>query len=361
MRYRKALLGSSIASVLMLLAQTAGGQDAKFPSNDVLRAQNVALIVDGFVFGGGVTRQPDGKLSGNGTETIPQQWSGSGFLVDDQGTLITNFHVAARARQVKAKFDDGATFEINHLRVYDPDNDLAVLKISGTRRFQPVFMGNSNTVDLRDPVLAVGNAGDTGLNVTDGKISRVLKNRDGQVAFLQHTAPIAPGSSGGALYRGQDVIGVNVSMFNQGQFGQAVPINRVKELLSDNHGKNFTQIETVFDPTRVIESGLIEEIGSVSEEVSRANTDDPGIYEVKATLDPLGDYVILVNNADGSDLDILVKNRNSGDVIGYANSEDSQSELLFMTAETGADISIGVLNYSRRDTPFVLTLGKFIW
>lgn len=331
-----------------------------FPSNDVLRGQNVSLAIEGFTFGSGVTRGEDGKMTGNGVEVVKQTWAGSGFIVGEDGTLITNYHVAARALKIQAKFDDGATYQVNHLKVYDPDNDLAVLKIAGNRTFSPVRLGDSDHVEPRDDVLAVGNPKDTGLNITEGKISQVRKDRDGRIIALQHTAPIAQGSSGGALYRGHEVIGVNVRLYSGTSFYQAVPINLTKELISEKYRK-IKRLEDVFDPLKSLKPDNLEEVGKVSQQVAGQKDKTPGTYSVDVSLEPIGDYCMVLKNSANVDLDLAVKNNQSDEIVGLATDSDKAQEILLLNGEGGSELSVIVLNNGRRAVPFTLTLNKIIW
>src|SRR5262245_11748291 len=130
---------------------------AEFPSNAHLRRTTVSLRMAGFAFGSGVTPNSQGQPTGNGMELVPQQWCGSGFVIGQDGTIVTNYHVARRALRGHAIFDGGTTYDIAHLKVYDPENDIAVLKINATDAFATVKLGDSSAAEERDSVLAAGN------------------------------------------------------------------------------------------------------------------------------------------------------------------------------------------------------------
>lgn len=197
---RKGAIGLLVASFLFYFPLLARAQGT--PSNDYLRARTVSLGVLGYQFGGGVLRNSQGKFTGNGLEVQPIKWSGSGFLVGKDGTIVTNYHVASKAMRAIAQFDQGGRYDIHHIKVYDSINDLAVLKIGGGGNFPTARLGNSDLVEPRDDVIAVGNPMGAGLNITDGRISQVVRDIDGNIVVLRHTAPIAPGNSGGPLFKG---------------------------------------------------------------------------------------------------------------------------------------------------------------
>jgi S1-C subfamily serine protease len=177
------------------------GGTAHFPPNAHLRRTTVSLRMVGFAFGAGLTLNGQGKPTGNGVELVPHQWCGSGFVIGQDGTIVTNYHVAQRAIRGQALFDGGAQYDIAHLKVYDAGNDLAVLKINATDTFATVQLGDASVAEVRDSVLAAGNGLCEGLSLTEGKMSMFQREeRTTQLALLVHTAPIAPGNSGGPLY-----------------------------------------------------------------------------------------------------------------------------------------------------------------
>ena len=201
------------------------GGTAHFPSNAQLRRTTVSLRMVGFTFGSGVTLNNRGEPTGNGVELVPQQWCGSGFVIGKDGTIVTNYHVARRVLRGQALFDGGAQYDIAHLKVYDAANDLAVLKINATDAFATVQLGDANVAEVRDSVLAAGNGLCEGLSVTEGKMSMFQRDeRSNQIALLVHTASIAPGNSGGPLYKDERVIGINVQEASGHQRYYAVPI-----------------------------------------------------------------------------------------------------------------------------------------
>ena len=179
---------------------------------------------------------------------------GSGFIIDANGSIVTNAHVVAGATRVSVAMRDGKTFPAKVLGI-DEQNDLAVLKIDAPGL--PVApLGNSDDIIIGEWAIAIGNPygfllGNTEPSVTAGVISATGRNLIGQVdgggAYLdmiQTDASINPGNSGGPLVNADGVvIGVNASIYSPSGgsvgLGFAIPINRAKRVAEDlvAHGR----------------------------------------------------------------------------------------------------------------------------
>ncbi len=168
----------------------------------------------------------------------PANALGSGFIVSQDGTVITNNHVVRNATSVKVKLDDGR--ELN-ARVVGRDDrtDIAVLKIDAGQPLPFLALGNSDTARPGDWVVAVGNPFGLGGTVTAGIVS--ARGRDIGVGpyddFIQIDASINSGNSGGPLF-GLDgsVIGVNTAIFSPSGgsvgIGFAIPSNMVRQVVA---------------------------------------------------------------------------------------------------------------------------------
>jgi S1-C subfamily serine protease len=150
---------------------------------------------------------------------FPQQQrsesTGSGFLIDDQGRILTNYHVIAGTIRVTVQFEDKVVREARVVG-QDPNNDLAVLKVDlGGLRVQPLTLGNSSTVLVGDPTLAIGNPFGLDRTLTSGIVSALQRQIQAPNGFsidnvIQTDAPINPGNSGGPLIDATGrVIGIN--------------------------------------------------------------------------------------------------------------------------------------------------------
>jgi len=160
--------------------------------------------------------------------------SGSGFVISEDGYIVTNNHVVDGAEKIVVAFEDGKelTAEIVGL---DPKTDLALLKVSGAGKLPAAPLGNSDKLRVGDWVMAIGNPFGLEHSVTVGILSARGRNINAGPYddFLQTDASINPGNSGGPLIdMGGRVIGINTAINAAGQgIGFAIPINMVKELL----------------------------------------------------------------------------------------------------------------------------------
>lgn len=180
----------------------------------------------------------------------PVRALGSGFIVSEDGYIITNNHVIEKAEKVIVRLLDDKTEYSADLIGRDPKTDLALIKIKSDKKLKTVFLGDSDILEVGDWVLAIGNQFQLGQTVTAGIVSaksrRIPAKMSGPYdAFIQTDASINPGSSGGPLFntKGQ-VIGVNTAIFSPGRMpfgggtgfnigiGFAIPINLVKSIVT---------------------------------------------------------------------------------------------------------------------------------
>jgi serine protease Do len=163
---------------------------------------------------------------------------GTGFLIDKDGTILTNNHVVSGADEITVTLNDERQFPAKVVGV-DPPTDVAVIRISATN-LTPLALGDSDAIDVGDWAVAIGNPFALSHTVSAGIISAkgrttqdVHLDPAGYYNFLQTDASINPGNSGGPLLnmRGE-VIGINSAINPQANtIGFAIPINMVKQLL----------------------------------------------------------------------------------------------------------------------------------
>ncbi|HXM86782.1 MAG TPA: trypsin-like peptidase domain-containing protein [Solirubrobacteraceae bacterium] len=181
-----------------------------------------------------------------GSETQQKgEATGSGIVIDANGTILTNYHVVENAIKVTVSFEKGKTVDAQVVG-QDPSNDLAVLRIHPDGlTLHPLTLGNSSGVQVGDPVLAIGNPFDLERTLTTGVISALQRQITAPNGFtidnvLQTDAPINPGNSGGPLLNGAgEVIGINSQIETGGSgdgsvgIGFAVPIDTAKSEISE--------------------------------------------------------------------------------------------------------------------------------
>jgi S1-C subfamily serine protease len=176
-------------------------------------------------FGGGM---PDSQRVQEGT--------GSGFIVDGNGIILTNTHVIDGADQVTVVLKDGRTFD-GEVLGQDPITDVAVVKIEATD-LPTVPIGNSDQLQPGEWAIAIGNPLGLDNTVTAGIVSATGRSSaeigvsDRRVGFIQTDAAINPGNSGGPLLNERgEVIGMNTAIINGAQgLGFAVPINTARNI-----------------------------------------------------------------------------------------------------------------------------------
>jgi len=159
---------------------------------------------------------------------------GSGVLIREDGTILTNAHVVKGASEILAKLPDGRTFKAVSFAL-DEEVDLAVVKIEG-KDLPVATLGDSDALDVGQWVLAIGNPFGLEHTVTAGVISAVRKGAGANKEdFIQTDAAINPGNSGGPLIdlKGR-VIGINTSIYSKSGgyqgIGFALPINLAKKI-----------------------------------------------------------------------------------------------------------------------------------
>jgi len=171
---------------------------------------------------------------------VPQEGQGSGFIIDKEGHILTNFHVIANARDVWVTLHDRKKYKATIVGT-DQAHDLAVVQIKAPD-LQPMTLGNSTNLQVGQKVYAIGNPFGLAGTLTRGIVSsiRQVQEPDGMVIdeAIQTDAAINPGNSGGPLLNWHgEVIGINTMIAsNVGQsagIGFAIPVNTAKAVLND--------------------------------------------------------------------------------------------------------------------------------
>ncbi len=175
--------------------------------------------------------------------------SGTGFVIDQSGNIVTNDHVVADVDQIEVNFIDGTIVKANVVGL-DPDSDLAVIKVDlPSNMLIPVTLGDSDQLFIGQTTLAIGSPFSQRWTLTTGIVSALGRTISGQTQYsvgsvIQTDAAINPGNSGGPLLNLQgEVIGVNSQILSETRsnsgVGFAIPSNLVKRvaqiLIADGH------------------------------------------------------------------------------------------------------------------------------
>ncbi|MET0420607.1 MAG: trypsin-like peptidase domain-containing protein [Acidimicrobiia bacterium] len=234
------VIGALIATGLLVVVDegtsspTLGASNEVFarPSSEVPRKGDLAAILAADV-PAVVAVVADGGPSIGGA-------AGTGFVISEDGVVVTNNHVVEGASRIEARFSDGTSMQARVLGT-DAASDLAVLHVDGAG-LPIVELGNSDAVQVGDDVVAIGNALalEGGLSVTRGIVSGLHRTvptsrSTSLVDVIQTDAAINPGNSGGPLvdFRGR-VIGINTAIANPTSaqnVGFAIPISQAKPII----------------------------------------------------------------------------------------------------------------------------------
>ncbi|HET9164986.1 MAG TPA: trypsin-like peptidase domain-containing protein [Candidatus Angelobacter sp.] len=270
---------------------------------------------------------------------VPQQGMGSGFVIDAEGHILTNYHVVEGARQVEVTTSDKKKYKAQIVGT-DPVHDLAVIQIPN-KEVPQAEIGDSKSLVVGQKVYAIGNPFGLSGTMTRGIISSIRSLR-GQRGFIdeaiQTDAAINPGNSGGPLLnaRGQ-VIGINTMILTGGVeqsagIGFAIPINTAKAVLDDlvhlgRVRRPELGVRTIpIGPELANQLGLAADSGLLVVEVVPGSAADRAGLRAGTERAYVGNYPIMLGGdllvaidgqpiEDQQDLSHVMQNHRSGDTV----------------------------------------------
>jgi S1-C subfamily serine protease len=378
--FGSALLGGVIVGAFGWLAIASGWIEAESTATTGVAAPLATPIVDSGGGGDGNTvnqiyrhdaggvafiqaEQPTPPASPFGFFGAPQGGgtaTGSGFVVDTDGHILTNNHVVAGASRISVKLGDSETSYDAQTVGTDPATDLALLKIDApSDQLDPLALGDSSKVAVGDPVVAIGNPFGLDRTVTSGIVSALQRQIQAPNGFsisnvIQTDAAINPGNSGGPLIdaAGQ-VIGVNSQIETAGGGGNvgigfAIPINTARDVITqlEQNGEvkhAFLGITgTTIEPDLAravnlpVDSGVL-----VQEVVPGGPADKAGIRggSTSATIDGAslnlgGDIITAIDGKKASSMDEVVNLINAakpGDTLDVTVRSGGETKTLTVT------------------------------
>ena len=200
---------------------------------------------------------------------VPQEGQGSGFVIDKEGHILTNYHVIEDAREIWVTLHDRKKYRATIVGT-DKSHDLAVLQIKASD-LQPLILGDSTNLQVGQKVYAIGNPFGLNGTLTRGIVSsiRSVREPDGLVIdeAIQTDAAINPGNSGGPLLNWHgEVIGINTMIASNGAaqssgIGFAIPINTAKAVVNDLVTLGRVRRPALGVRTIPIDSEIAEELG----------------------------------------------------------------------------------------------------
>jgi S1-C subfamily serine protease len=269
--------------------------------------------------------------------------TGSGFVVDEDGTILTNAHVVDGADQVTVSFEEGGESIDAEVQGVDPDTDLAVLKIDPgeVEDLTVLPLGDSSNLEVGDPVVAIGNPFGLQRTVTTGIVSALQRQIDAPSGFsisnvIQTDASINPGNSGGPLLDANGrVIGINSQIATGGGQGSvgigfAVPVNTAKDLLPElRAGEEIKRAYLGVSMATVnedlaneadlpVDSGALVESIEDGTPAERAGLRGSEIDELSGELSRAGDVIVAIDGEpvrSADDVVAAVAGKQPGDTV----------------------------------------------
>ena len=243
MAYRELEESKNVTTAPVSSGGYYNGNSVEFESTSIAKIVEkvTPAVVSIISTSGGYSNSIYSYLYGNSAS----QSAGTGMIVTEDGYIVTNKHVIEGAKQSQVVTDDGTTYDDVDVVGEDPLNDVAYLKINDAKGLPTIALGDSKTIAVGMPVLAIGNAlGAYQNSVTNGIISGTGRsvtasdsngsNAENLSDMIQTDAAINPGNSGGPLVNAAgEVIGINTAVSaDSNGIGFAIPISAVKGMLA---------------------------------------------------------------------------------------------------------------------------------
>jgi serine protease Do len=270
-----------------------------------------------------------------------QEGAGSGWIIDEDGIVVTNNHVVEGAQNITVATDDGSTYTADVVSVAtDPLNDLAILKIDATG-LPALKRGDSSTMRVGDWVIAIGNALGQGIRATEGIISRKgvsLPVSQGQVLYdlIETSAAINPGNSGGPLVNlSGEVIGITsakVASVGVEGMGYAISIDTATPIIQELVNKGYVTRPWLGVGLYTVDQVAVRQLGlAVSEGVLLVEV-VPGSPADQAGLKE-GDVVTSIGGQSVTDVQQLTR-------VLHASEIGKPLELTYWRGDQGQTVQV---------------------
>jgi S1-C subfamily serine protease len=281
-------------------------------------------------------------------QPVASQSLGSGFLVNDQGFILTNFHVISGSSRIQVTLSDQTQYYARPLQT-DRSDDLALIQIEPKKKVDYLRLGDSDHLQVGQKVLAIGNPFGLEGTLTVGVVSSIGRAINGEneqrlEGMIQTDAAINGGNSGGPLLDSSgNVIGINTAILGQTNIGIgfASPINRAKALLTDYQAGRVTERPKVGVVTEYVAGDLAEALelprrgGLLVQQVIRGSSEDAaGIRGAREVVDIGnvelgigGDLILAIDGQQVEREDSLVRavsRKRVGDVVNLMIFRDGR-------------------------------------
>lgn len=243
--------------------------------------------------------------------------TGSGFIAYDSETIITNYHVLAAGIIMSIETESGASFNVVNLRGYSEDDDIAILGLDGDTGLKPLKFDDSRP-KKGDKIYAIGSPQGIKNTISDGLVSSIYEDENGNLDVIQISAPISQGSSGGVLLNSAcKVIGVTSAGYTDYAYQNinfAIPVRKVEKIYSEGVA---ISLET-----------LIAEIHKNDHECAFSHMSEDDIWDLVTTFNNaelLDGQTIYLKGYYSSEKDSAIYlYQASGDVTNDANKDFSR-------------------------------------
>jgi serine protease Do len=282
--------------------------------------------------------------------------SGSGFIIDKEGLVLTNSHVVYERQAISLALDDGRKVAVKLLGA-DPIFDIALLRIKAPDSLPFVTLGDSDSVRIGEEAIAIGNPFGLEQTLTRGVISGINRALPGSSLlippFIQTDASINPGNSGGPLMnRCGEVIGINTSILAEAQnIGFAIPINVAKKIIPELISQGRVIRPWLGFSGKPVEKELMEIINLPLVEGFLIETVDSGSPAQKAGLQG-GELSVMIGG-----MEFLL----GGDIItafnGQPLKDPEDAQRLLASVKVGDKIRLTLFN-KKKSRQVELTLSE---
>lgn len=239
----------------------------------------------------------------------PRRGAGTGFIIDDEGHILTNHHVIEGADRITVKLTDGRSLRATVIGS-DPDTDIALIKIDGDKKFPNAVMGDSNDLRVGEWVCAIGNPLAYEHTVTVGVVSFIGRKLFDMSLdnYIQTDAAINFGNSGGPLINARgEVIGINSAISRQASsIGFAIPINQAKLILPQLKARGHVQRGYIGVALRDVDPDLQQSLRLSQTSGALVQDVTSGSPAERAGLKPY-DLIVAVDGMDVATNDVLIR------------------------------------------------------
>ncbi len=293
----------------------------------------------------------DDDLPPHAREMIPgptpeHMGEGSGFIINADGHIVTNYHVIEGAKNITVKNTEGDEFDARVIGG-DPMTDIALVKIEADEQLPTVPLGDSASVSVGDYVIAIGHPLGLTHSVTAGIVSALdrrdlpIEGREHQGNFIQVDAPINPGNSGGPLLDMHgEVIGINTAINRQGQgISFAIPVDLLKTLLPQLEDQGYVDRSWLgvriqqLDPLLAESFGIADTQGALVTEVIDDSPADQAGLKRRDVITGVDDFDI----ADSEALPLRVSTTAEGTEVALHVVRDGETKQVPVTLESLPD------------------------